>query len=665
MGPLDAGVAHLGQSGNWMAAWLVRAHHAPGLPCMARHFDPDGLGPRLRGRRHDDRDPAEHRRQISRTDEYLARYLAEHETAIEKLRPNKMRPRHGLTMRLALSCLVDADHSDTACFDTGHEPPEPLLPRWKERLDKINTYVASLRSSGSPDRDSNRSDFYATCRDAATDAPIVACEGPVGLGKTTAITAYLLRRAIQHGLRHLIVVAPYTNIITQIARVLREALALPDETPEGVVVEHHHRADFSSRADRDLAVLWRAPVIVTTAVQLFETLASNHPGRLRKLHELPGSGIFVDEAHAALPAHLWPQNWRWLRELAERWGCQIALASGSLARFWENGEIVDKPVKLPELLAPRLGEEVFRAERKRVHYESCDQPIESIKELIALVTRASGPRLAILNTVQSAAVVARAFHDSDHDIIHLSTALCPRDRDAIIRRIIERLARRNAHDWTLVATSCVEAGVDFSFRAGFRERFSTASLVQVGGRINRHGEIDREGGGRVVDFVIDVVDGITSNPAARDPRAVLRNQFRDGLFDRTDLTPAQLVSAAMAEEIRNRGGLGRDALGDAEQERDYPSAADNGRVIRAETRLVVVDASLREQLEQHNPVEFQALLKGSVQIWAAKLRSLRLEPLPGRREIYAWPYDYDAEMLGYMAGVLKIRQFLEEGVAIL
>jgi hypothetical protein len=121
----------------------------------------------------------------------------------------------------------------------------------------------------------------------------------------------------------------------------------------------------------------------------------------------------------------------------------------------------------------------------------------------------------------------------------------------------------------------------------------------------------------------------------------------------------------MAEEIRNRGGLGRDALGDAEQERDYPSAADNGRVIRAETRLVVVDASLREQLEQHNPVEFQALLKGSVQIWAAKLRSLRLEPLPGRRKIYAWPYDYDAEMLGYMAGVLKIRQFLEEGVAIL
>ena len=137
---------------------------------------------------------------------------------------------------------------------------------------------------------------------------MVACEGPVGLGKTTAVTAHLLRRAIKNGLRHLIIVAPYTNIISQTAKVLRRALTLSGESPEEVVAEHHHRADFSGRADRELAVLWRAPVILTTAVQFFETLASNHPGQLRKLHELPGSGIFLDEAHAALPARLWPQN---------------------------------------------------------------------------------------------------------------------------------------------------------------------------------------------------------------------------------------------------------------------------------------------------------------------------------------------------------------------
>jgi CRISPR-associated endonuclease/helicase Cas3 len=662
---IDAGVAHLGQAGNWMAAWLVRAHHAPGLPCCARHFDPDGLGPRLRGLRNDDGDPKKQQRQRRRTDALLARYLAEHEAAVGALQLGKMRPRHGLTMRLALSCLVDADHTDTAFFDTGWELPKPLPARWKERLDQLDAHVSALPSSGSADRDRNRSEFYATCRNASTDAQIVACEGPVGLGKTTAVTAYLLRRALRDGLRHLVVVAPYTNIITQTARVLRQALALEGEAPEEVVVEHHHRADFASRADRDLAVLWRAPIIVTTAVQLFETLASNHPGELRKLHELPGSGIFIDEAHAALPAQLWPQNWRWLRELAQHWGCCVVLASGSLARFWENPEIVDPPLKLPELLVPGLATKVLRAERRRVGYESRTRPMESVEELVALITSSPGPRLAILNTVQSAAVVARAFQCSDRDVIHLSTALCPRDRDVAIQRIFERLDRRGAPDWTLVATSCVEAGVNFSFRTGFRERFSTASLVQVGGRINRHGELDRQGGGRVIDFVLEPVGGITRNPSARDSRAVLRRQFSDGLFDRADLTPATLVTAAMADEIRSRGGLGWDPLREAEEERDYPAVAENGRVIHTDTRLVVVDELLREQLEQRRPVDFRTLLQRSVQVWATKLDSLRLPALPGRREIYAWPYQYDPDMLGYMAGVLRLRDFVEKGGAVI
>ena len=116
---IDAGVAHLGQSGNWMAAWLVRAHHAPGLPCMARHFDPDGLGRKLRGRRRDeqgfkraarpDREPTSVWRSIWR----ITR------PSSARLEPANARVRHGLTMRLALSCLVDADHADTAWFDTG------------------------------------------------------------------------------------------------------------------------------------------------------------------------------------------------------------------------------------------------------------------------------------------------------------------------------------------------------------------------------------------------------------------------------------------------------------------------------------------------------------------------------------------------------------------
>src|SRR6185295_2566373 len=68
---IDAGVAHLSSHKDWMAAWLVRAHHAPGLPEKQEHFNPDNLGRKLRGRRRDDADPQRHAEQIARTNEHL------------------------------------------------------------------------------------------------------------------------------------------------------------------------------------------------------------------------------------------------------------------------------------------------------------------------------------------------------------------------------------------------------------------------------------------------------------------------------------------------------------------------------------------------------------------------------------------------------------------
>ena len=97
------------------------------------------------------------------------------------------------------------------------------------------------------------------------------------------------------------------------------------------------------------------------------------------------------------------------------------------------------------------------------------------------VVSAPGPRLLILNTVQSAAVMARYLRETGRDVLHISTALCPTDRERVLACIRSRLAETGTHDWTLVATSLVEAGLDLSFRSAFRERFSAASLIQIGG----------------------------------------------------------------------------------------------------------------------------------------------------------------------------------------
>lgn len=665
---IDAGVAHLSGKQDWMAAWLVRAHHPPGLPQKHEHVTD---GRRLRGRRWDDVPRDVHEKQIARTDSMLLDYLDTHQAALGDTAVEGRHALHGLPMRLALSCLVDADHSDTAFFDSGIPPPEPPKPRWDERLNALCEYIRSLPMGHTEDergRNKLRTKFFQACLESSIDERLVACEGPVGLGKTTAVTAFLIRRAQDLCLRRLIVVAPYTNILSQTAERLRKALVLPGEDADQVIVEHHHRADFSSRDDRELAVLWRAPIVLTTAVSFFETLAGCEPSTLRKLHCVPGSAVFLDEAHAALPTKLWPQNWRWVRELANQWGCLFVFASGSLVRFWENIDIVREPTHLPELLPPEQAGQLRVTEQHRVRYVKAGEGrVLKVSGLIEEVKKQRGPTLVILNTVQNAAVVAHTMRECGLDVLHISTALTPSDRLMILKRVDRRLRFHDSAHWVLVATSCVEAGVDLSFRCAFRERFTTASLIQVGGRVNRHGEYNVDGGGVVFDFALaDTL--ITQHPIASVSAEILRRLMDNGDLEGA-ISPADIVTRAMVQELRDIGRSASDLLSKAESEQNYPEVQRLGRVISTDTRFVVVAPELKELLTKHAPVSFNMLLDGSVQIWGKKIERLGLRPLvcPGRsyRDIYEWSYDYDPDFLGYMRGLLSSNKFESEGFEII
>jgi CRISPR-associated endonuclease/helicase Cas3 len=638
---VDAGVAHLMGCGAEAAAWIVRAHHAPGLPRWAGEFGENGS--RLRGGRHGAEDLTTH------TDAVLSDLVAAHAAVTDTPAPTPSKAKHGLFMRLAMSCLVDGDHGDAAGYEHGWRPPPSPAPRWVERLASLDAHVAELgREGGGRQRD--RAAFYDACRHGPVDDSMVACDGPVGIGKTTAVAAWCLRRAIASGARRLFIVAPYTTILSQTAATLRKALLLPDEAgrEDEVVAEHHHRAEFQDLASRDLALLWRAPIVVTTGVQFFETLAGCTPAQLRKLHGLPGSVVFLDEAHAALAAPLWRQNWAWMRDLARNWGCSFVFASGSLARVWEHEDIVgEKAVANLQDIAPaELAQRLNRAEHARVRYRT----VGRVKDVVSLILESPGPRLAVFNTVKSAAVIADRLRKARADVLHLSTALCPSDRDRILEAVKARLDRKRNSDWTLVATSLVEAGVNISFRTALRERFSTASLIQIGGRANRHGD---DGVGEVIDFQLDADDQLTIHRGAAKSAEVLGRMLKRGEFAKGS-SPAELVTRALKDEVRDaHGGTGA-PLAEAEGTRDYPGVSELGRLIDAETALVVVDAKLKDRLVRRETVSTRELLAGSVQIWSAKIDLLRLNEIPGRRGVYAWPYRYDPDLLGYMSGILQL-----------
>ena len=637
----DAGTALLLEMGREIAAVLVKSHHA-GLPSVPEERRRVTESPPIK--------PFRNREELDRTERYREAYQRTYEAqgvAVEARRTS-VGDWSGLGHRIALSCLVDADHSDTARHYGEAAPGAGVEGRWSERLEALNRFVGGLQESGKgASRRRLRAAVYEACRNAGIEPRLRTCEAPVGAGKTTAVMAHLLRAAEERGLRHIFVVLPFTNIIRQAVKVYRNALVLGGENPEEVVAELHHLADFDAMETRHMAALWRAPIIVTTAVQFFETLAGNQPARLRKLHELPGSAVFVDEEHTAVPAWLWPQTWLWVKELCSDWGCQVVLGSGSLARFWRVADLVDPPEEVPDLLPEELSSALLEAEAARVVVKRSDQALNS-EELLRFVRSQPGPRLVIMNTVQNAAVVAEELRRAKENVLHLSTALAPMHREKIIDRVYDRLGDQQAGDWTLVATSCVEAGLDFSFRSAIRESCSVASAIQTGGRTNREGDWN----------ACDIWDVRVSDrlfnchPGFEASRRVLAEMLKEGLLER--LSPAEAVTEALRREVMREYPKEAEALKKKERMRDFAYVAENYRVIDAPTRTVVVDRHLIERLRGGDRVQSRDLLRGSVQMWARRLDELKVREFARFPELYEWAAPYEEDFLGYMAGVLPL-----------
>lgn len=545
-------------------------------------------------------------------------------------------------LRMLLSCLADADHSDTAiaCGQYPRQEMEyPLKPQ--ERLEALEHYVSLLQ--GTDSRALLRQQMYQECRDVQITERIVSCSSPVGTGKTTAIMAHLLHQAKETGARRIFVVLPYTNIISQSVKVYREALILQGEDPEAVIAELHHKADFESEDTRYLTSLWRAPIIVTTAVSFFETLASNRPSSLRRLHELPGSLIFVDEAHAALPVKLLPIAWRWIKIFAEEWQCHWVLASGSLVRFWDIPGIGDGQTKVPELVRDELRQSLSKYEHNRITFQYISTPL-SRGGLIEAVLSQPGPRLVIMNTVYSTAVIANELAEKvgRSCVEHISTSLTPVDREKTIDRIKQRLADPEDTDWTLVATSCVEAGVDFSFKVGFRELSSLLSLLQAAGRVNRNGS---DSDAKIFSFRMQDDPFIKKNPAVEAAGNVLETYYNEGV----PIEP-ELSTRSIRDELLQYGKASKDLL-KAENSLSFKTVNDNFVVIDANTVLAVVDQKLAEQI-RHGKSNWRELQRHSVSVRQYRRGAWHLEPLSVKDGLYRWTLPYDS-FLGYMYGVLS------------
>lgn len=647
---VDAGVAYLLAQSCPIAATLVSAHHT----LLPNFISEQNRGSALL------RDDAIR----TNTDTNLGILTDRHSKSLANNRvlANETpipKDEAGAFLRVALSALVYGDHTDAAHPDQKIEnstPPSQSL-RPDERLNALDRYVKELEDGS--ERSRAQSEIYHASRDAKTEGCyLVACDSPVGTGKTTAVMAHLLKQAQERGLKRIFVVLPFTSIISQSVEVYRKALTLPGEAPEQIVAELHHKADFESEESRRYASQWNHPIIVTTAVAFFETMAAASPSWIKRLWNLPGSAVFVDEAHAALPAKLLPLAWRWMVQFGANWSCYWILASGSLNRFWEIKEMKAGTLNVPDLLPEQLRKKSSVNEKCRVQYEYISESL-SLAELVERVHEAPGPRLLVANTVQSAAVIARSLKSSNHfeTVFHLSTALTPSDREHILNKVRERL-KAGASNWVLVGTSCIEAGLDFSFKTGFREIASLVSLLQMAGRVNRRREYPDA---KVFSFTLQEEDALKRHPALEDSGTVLKRLFEDG----TSITP-DVCTKALQDELRLKASASfTDELLVAEATLNFPKVENSFKVINTDTRTVVICPEIITKIEHYEDVSWQEIQRHSVQLWSYKINNLRLQEIKASPGLFKWTLDYDSDLLGYMQGILTCEDIMREGGTII
>ncbi len=652
----DGGTAFLLRS-HLTAALCVFAHHT-GLPSIAEeqvksHSFRDAR--QVRGSKKTVMDITD-----ESLNEYHTKHAAEIKNSVKDLAENR-RANDTLFYRMALSCLVDADHTDTARHYGGNAERIniPLCPA--RRLERLNAYVNTLPTEAegiAADRLAIRQAFYQICKREPEKRGIYACSMPVGTGKTTSVMGHLLKVGEKFGLRRIFVVLPFTNIIDQSVSTYRQSLILPSENPEAIVSAHHHRAEYENQLLMASSFLWDAPVTVTTAVQFFETLASNRPASLRKLHNLPGSAIFIDEAHAALPANLWPQTWKWLQDLVQNWGCHVVLGSGSLSHFWNLKEFSEKKVSISEIAGESLYQRAAEIEERRIFYHLKKDPMELNELYHWLCNNLKGPRVVVMNTVQSAAALADkiAREKGRNAVEHLSTALSSIDREITLERIKSRLKNKEDTEWTLVATTCAESGLNLSFRSGAREMSSLGSTIQLGGRVNRQCEYGSNC--EVWCFCIKKDEALRDHPHFKTSAKVLKD-----LFAERNISPDSCTEALRREiRLKNTVAAKDNPIAQAEKRADYPMVSNLFKVIEDDDAFtVIIDGGLRERLENRGNPTRKDMQTLTVKMRKDQIEALRLPKIRGYEDLFFCYAEYYDDFVGYMKGILQVISGLQKG----
>lgn len=446
----------------------------------------------------------------------------------------------GFLARLILSAIIEADRSDTAQFMNGYSEKtvKNISEIWINCIKNVEQKLSTMPLDKPINK--TRAQISALCAEAGNlESGIYRLNLPTGAGKTLTSLRYALHHALKHNKKRIIFTMPLLSIIEQNAGIIYDYIGNED-----ILLEHHSNVietDETGELDkRELLVeSWNVPIIITTMVQLLNTLFAGKTANIRRMQALCNSIIVIDEVQTVPDKMLSLFNLA-LNFLAKICNATIILCSATQPCFEKTMYSLDKSVK-DLITLTKEQETVFK--RVRLEYKG-EMDWEELADFAAGILEENNSLLLVCNTKNEAAVMFNLLCSKIKDVkaFHISAGMCTAHRKETIKEMQEALENKQ-QKVLCVSTQVIEAGVDVSFARVIRLLAGMDNIVQATGRENRNREFDGLAPGYIVRLKGEVLKGLSEIEAAKNAAANLLVKYKNSpkIYD-NDLMSAKAVN---------------------------------------------------------------------------------------------------------------------------
>ncbi len=442
------------------------------------------------------------RKEIKEFDSIVMAFLRDNALSESELKPTSLSfqslTQKELFIRWLFSALTDADWLDTESYFNAYLPqyrgirPLPI----DEMIDKLKKAISSKPKEGEINKLRNQARKDAI-KKADMQCGFYSLNLPTGMGKTLISVAWALRHAKANNLKRILIILPYINVIDQTAAILKDIFG------EEWVLEHHSAYNENETANKDdeneldplqkqkrlASENWDYPIIVTTTVQFFESLFSNKPSKCRKIHNIAESVVIFDEVQT-LPKEILLPTISMLKNVQDVMRTSFLFCTATQPAFEKQEKFNGIEAITPLVDNPT---EIF-AKTRRVEYHLLQElKPATLADLLQTASEASSSVLTIFNTKKAARDFFETVKNSNcwKKSYHLSTAMCPANRQQVIRDI--QCDLENNRKIIVSSTQLIEAGVDFDFPCVMRAMAPLESIIQSAGRCNREDKLLKYG----------------------------------------------------------------------------------------------------------------------------------------------------------------------------